>query len=106
MDSEPSYLAHLGEIATLKNAIGSGYHQDAHLNFNADAEIFTSMWAGYEGAERRQLVDQPEQLLHRSDADVLAVWNGESHALRVDDRLEVRKFLASRMAVFKSQLND
>lgn len=28
MDSEPSYLAHLGEFATLKNAIGSTTHID------------------------------------------------------------------------------
>lgn len=102
MDSELSYLAHLGEFATLKNAIGSGYQQDAYLNFNADAEIWTSIWAGYDGAERRRLVDQLEQLLHRSDAEVLAVWNGESHAFRVDYGPEAREFLASRMAAFKS----
>ena len=63
MDSEPSYLASLGEFATLKNAIGSWYHQDAYVDFTADAEIWTSMWAGYDEAGRRRLVDQLEKLL-------------------------------------------
>ncbi len=106
MNSEPSYLASLGELATLKNAIGSWYHQDAYLDFNADAEIWTSMWAGYDDAGRRRLLGQLEQLLNRSDAEVLSVWNGESHAFRFDDGPEAREFLESMLASFKGQPNS
>ena len=105
MDSEPSYLAPLGEFATLKNAIGSWYHQDAYLDFNADAEIWTSMWASYDGAGRHRLVNQLEQLLSRSDAEVLSVWNGESHVFRFADGSEAREFLDSMLAAFKGQPN-
>ncbi len=101
MDSEPSYLASLGEFATLKNAIGSWYHQDAYLDFETDADIWASMWAGYDSAAQRRLVDQLEQLLSRSDAEVLSVWNSESHAFRFDDGPEAREFLNSMLASFK-----
>jgi len=105
MDSEPSYLASYGELATLKNAIGCWYHQDAYLDFNEDAEIWASMWAGYDGAGQRRLVNQLEQLLSRSDAEVLSVWNAESHAFRFDDGAEAREFLDSMLASFKGQPN-
>ena len=105
MDSEPRYLASLGEFATLKNAIGSWYHQDAYLDLHADADIWASMWAGYDAAGRRRLVDQLEKLLSRSDTEVLSVSNGESHAFRFDDGPEAREFLDSMLAAFKGQSN-
>ena len=105
MDSEPSYLASHGELATLKNAIGSWYHQDAYLDFSEDVEIWASMWAASDSAGRRRLVSQLEQLLSRSDAEVLSLWNGESHAIRFDDGLEAREFLDSMLASFEGQPN-
>jgi len=105
MDSEPSYLASHGEFATLKNAIGSWYHQDAYLDFKTDADIWASMWAGYDSAAHGRLVDQLEQLLSRSDAEVLSVWNSESHAFRFDDGHEAREFLDSMLASFKRRID-
>jgi hypothetical protein len=101
MDSEPVYLASRGGFATLKSAIGSWYHQDAYLDFNADSEIWASMWAGFDEAGHRRIVDQLSKLLGRSDAEVLAVWNGESHAFRFNDGPEAREFLESMLASFK-----
>jgi len=103
MDSEPAYLASRGEFATLKNAIGSWYHQDAYLDFSADNEIWRAMWAGSDEAGQRRLVDQLCELLSRGDDEVLTVWNGESHAFRFDDASEAREFLDSMLASFKDR---
>jgi len=106
MHSEPGYLASLDEFATLKNAIGSWYHQDAYIDFNADAEIWTSMWSGYDDARHSRLVDQLERLLSRNDAEVLGIWNDASHAFRFDDGTEAREFLESMLAFLKGQSNN
>lgn len=103
MDSEPAYLASRGELATLKNAIGSWYHQDAYLDFNADTEIWRAVWASSDEAGQRRLVDQLSELLGRSDDEVLTGWNGESHAFRFDDAREAREFLESMLASFNDR---
>ena len=43
MRPDPSFLSHLGELATLKNFLGCYYHQDAWEDFDTDAQI----WAAY-----------------------------------------------------------
>jgi hypothetical protein len=35
MSEDPDYLADLGELATLKNAIGGYFHQDAGLDYDS-----------------------------------------------------------------------
>ena len=103
MNSEPSYLASLGEFATLKNTIGSWYHQDAYLDFESDEEIWQSIWANSDDSERSRLLAQLASLLSRSDSEVLAVWNSESHAHFYTDAAEAREFLGSMLSFFGSQ---
>jgi hypothetical protein len=104
MDSEPSDLASRGEPATLRNAIEAWYHQDAYLDFETDAEIWDSIWDGHDEAARGRLVSQLDGLLGRSDAEVLRIWNAESHAFRFAEGLEARDFLDSMLASFKSRV--
>jgi hypothetical protein len=80
MNDEPSYLSHLGEFATLKNAIGSWYHQDAYLDFGTDEEIWADIYSGHEEKSRSRLEAQLSELLSRTDEQVLQVWNSKAHS--------------------------
>ena len=70
MRPDPSYLSHLGELATLKNFLGCYYHEDAWEDFDTDTEI----WAFYRGEtqpdELARLAEQLQALLARSDDEV------------------------------------
>jgi len=101
MNTEPSYLSARGEFATLRNAIGSWYHQDAYLDFNTDDEIWVDIYAGHDVESRISLVDQLTDLLKRSDKELLALWNSEahSHSFTVGD--EARSFFISMLQFFK-----
>ena len=103
MSSEPSYLASLGEVATLRNAIGSWYHQDAYLDFETDSDIWTSIWSGHDAAARERLVSQLRGLLSRDDSAVLNLWNAEAHSHSFTDAAEAREFLGAMLASFEGQ---
>jgi hypothetical protein len=48
MTKDPDYLSHLGELATLKNALACSFHQDAFvIHENMDA-LVRDFWAGYD----------------------------------------------------------
>jgi len=103
MDSEPSYLASLGEFATLKNTIGSWYHQDAYLDFETDADIWASIWNGHDEAARCRLLSQLEGLLGQGDREVLDIWNAEAHSHSFTEAAEARGFLRAMLTYFKGQ---
>src|SRR5437879_3209440 len=81
MRSDPLYLSHLGELATLKNFLGCNYHQDAWEDFDTDAEI----WAGYHSNasddEVARLAEQLQSLLVRSDDEVHTFFRANADGL-------------------------
>ncbi len=103
MDSEPSYLASLGEFATLKNTIGSWYHQDAYLDYATDAEIWASIWEGHDEAYRNCLISQLKALLDGSDADVLKVWNEAAHSHSFTEAPDAREFLMAMLGFLQGR---
>jgi|SRR4051812_38551051 len=103
MHSEPGYLASLGEFATLKNTIGSWYHQDAYLDFGTDDDIWRSIWAGHDAAYQGRLVGQLTRLLCRNDTEILGMWNSEAQSHSYTDAKEAREFLGSMLSFFREQ---
>jgi len=106
MNDEPSYLSHLGEFATLKNAIGSWYHQDAYLDFGTDEEIWADIYSGHEEKSRSRLEAQLSELLSRTDEQVLQVWNSKAHSHIYSRGSEARAFLAAMLAYFAGLEQD
>ena len=103
MSTEPNYLAHLGEFATLRNAIGSWYHQDAYLDFSSDEEIWEDIFSGHDEEARSRLEAQLSELLNRSDAQVTGLWNSESHSHSFNDAADLRAFLTAMLAFFRGR---
>jgi hypothetical protein len=103
MSKEPSYLSHLGEFATLKNAIGSWYHQDAYLDFSTDEEIWADIFSGHDAEARYRLEIQLLELLGKSDETLIELWNSEAHSHSFTCGNEARTFLTDMLAYFKGQ---
>ncbi|KQV58097.1 hypothetical protein ASC95_28645 [Pelomonas sp. Root1217] len=101
MKPESSYLASLGELATLKSTIGGWYHQDAYLDFETDDDIWRSIVEGRDGDEMRRLTAQIVDLLLREDHEVLGLWNTHAHSHRLDDANEAREFFGAMLKFFK-----
>ncbi|WIT14315.1 contact-dependent growth inhibition system immunity protein [Paucibacter sediminis] len=101
MKAEPSYLADLGELATLKNAIGGWYHQDAYLDFETDEDIWQSIVEGLGEDGMHRLTAQISELLARKDHEVLELWNANSHCHGFANAHEAREFLGSMVWFFK-----
>lgn len=106
MNDEPSYLAYLGEFATLKNATGAWYHQDAYLDFGTDEEIWADIFSGHNAKIRSRLEAQLSELFSRTDEQVLQVWNSEAHSHVYTRGSEARAFLAAMLAYFAGLEQD
>lgn len=102
MNTEPSYMSSLGEFATLKNAIGCWYHQDAYLDFNTDEDIWADMLSGHDLEARSRLKNQLSEVLRKPDDEILTLWNSEADCHRFSSGAEARSFLASMLAFFES----
>lgn len=103
MSEEPVYLESLGEFATLKNAIGSWFHQDAYLDFEKDEEIWKDIYDGHDEDARLRMINQLTELLRRKDKEILSVWNSESHSHNYSEAIEAREFLGAMLHFFKGQ---
>jgi hypothetical protein len=103
MKPEPAFLASLGEFATLKSTIGGWYHQDAHLEFGTDGEIWQAIWGCSDGDHQVRLINQLVELLQRSDDEVLSVWAAQAHSHSFFTGAEAREFLAAMLRFFKNQ---
>lgn len=101
MKAEPSYLAHLGELATLKSTIGGWYHQDAYLDFETDEDIWLSIVQGMNEDEMHRLTAQINVLLAKKDHEVLGLWNTHSYSHGFADASEAREFLGEMLRFFK-----
>ncbi|WP_434154630.1 contact-dependent growth inhibition system immunity protein [Pseudomonas sp. JZ134] len=102
MNKEPSFLTHLGEFATLKNAIGSWYHQDAYLDFGTDEEIWSDIFTGHDKEAMSRIQAQLSELLERSDENILLFWNSEAHSHNFINGTEARAFLEAMLSFFRA----
>ncbi len=104
MKPKPAYLASLGEFATLKNTIGSWFHQDAYVDFETDRDIWRSIWSCSNEDAQVRLIGQLAELLKRNDDEVLRVWAAEAHSHSFFSGAEAREFLAAMLAFFENPL--
>ena len=88
------------DFFTLKNAIGSWYHQDAYLDFASDEEIWADIFNGHDPAERSLLASQLAELLQESDNVLLALWSSEAHSHTFTSGDEARTFLGAMHSFF------
>lgn len=100
---DPAYLAHLGEFASLKNAIGSWFHMDAYLDFETDEEIWAEMLALMPDEEITLVSSQIAGLLERSDGEVLSTWNSEAFSHNFHDAADARAFLQSMLQYLRGE---
>jgi hypothetical protein len=105
MRKVPAYMASLEELATLKNAIGAWFHQDAYLEFTSDEDTWADIFAGHDSDERQLLIDQLTVLLQQSDDAVSHLWNSEAHSHTFTDGAEARQFLGAMLAYFNSRMH-
>lgn len=101
---DASYLQHLGEFATLKNAIGGWFHQDAFLDFGSDDEIFEDIGKSHDAEVVALLVEQLSSLLEREDDIVRAVWDENSHSHSFHQVRELREYLISMREILQRVL--
>ena len=99
---DPSFLSHLGELATLKHFLGCYYHQDAWEDFHTDAEI----WAAYRGEasqdELARITEQLHALLARSDDDVHTFFRANADGLYFVDPPDTRAWLLRLLEYFQT----
>ena len=75
MAKDPDYLSHLGELATLKNAISSSFHQDALvIHENMDA-VVRDFWTGYDEGSALLLENQIETALQQGNEVIQELWD-------------------------------
>jgi hypothetical protein len=78
MDEDPSYLSHLGELGTLKNAIACWFYQGA-LDGGADlSAVFADIRASHDPGSLALLAAQLRQLLERPESEMEALWAAQS----------------------------
>lgn len=103
MSAEHTYLASFGEFATLKNAIGSWYHQDAYVDFETDEDIWKDIYAGHDEDARLLMIEQLTALLRKEDEEILRVWNTASDSHNYSEPVEAREFLDAMLQFFRGQ---
>jgi len=78
MTRDPRHLVGLGELATLKNAIASWYHQDAFIDCGSHEEIWQDIRRSHDQESLRLLIAQIEMLLKQTDGEINAFWGCQS----------------------------
>jgi len=101
MKRDASRLDHKGEYATLKNALGSWFHQDALLDFETDEDIWADIIRAHDAGEQELLVEQLTALLERDDATIREVWEREAHSHSFETAQELREYLQAMLSVFR-----
>ena len=75
MDQDPSYLSHLGELATPKNALSCWFYQGALDNGGDLQSMAREIGGSHSPDDRLLLCAQIETLLTRSDEEIIALWD-------------------------------
>jgi hypothetical protein len=65
MAQDPTYLRHLGALATLRNFLGSRYYQTVWEDFSSDEEIWKDYVKRTDSQTIQRLVEQSETLLQQ-----------------------------------------
>jgi hypothetical protein len=93
MQSDPTYLSHLGELATLKNTLSCYFHQDWQCDANTEEEVWRQIIDESSRDEMLRLVEQIGFLLSRSDEEVCTLFRSTADGLSLTEPVEVRRFL-------------
>jgi len=93
MHPEPAYLRHLGEMATLKNFLGSWYYQDAWDEYRVDEERWCAFRQSASADELVRLREQVEYLLARSTDEVHHFIQTNADALYFEKPQQSRDWL-------------
>jgi len=101
MHTDPPYLSHFGELATLKCTIASWYHQDAYLDFDSDQAIWSDIMSSHDEPSRQRIIFQLRELLNRTDQEIMALWNANSHSHLYRDPNEAKRFLTDMLSYFE-----
>ena len=78
MDEDPSYLSHLGELATLKNAVACWFYQGALDSGSGLSEIFADIRAEHDPESLRLLAAQLRLVLARPESEMESLWAAQS----------------------------
>jgi hypothetical protein len=106
MSADPSYLSHLGELATLKNFLGCYYHEDAWEDFDTDAEIRAAYRSSASDDELVRLAEQLQLLLARSDEEVHTFFRDNVHGLYFVEPSHTRAWLESLLQYLRGPRPD
>lgn len=93
MNLDPSYLSHLGEFGTLKNALSSYFNQDWMCDADSEEGIWRLIVRDSNSEELQRLITQIETLLGRSDDEVQQVFYAAADGLPVQEPAGTRRFL-------------
>ena len=101
MKRDAPRLIYKGEYATLKDAIGSWFHQDAYLDFETDEQIWAQIISAHDAGEQELLVEQLTALLERDDATIREVWEAEAHSHSFEAAQDLREYLQAMLSAFR-----
>lgn len=93
MKQEPEYLRHLGDLATLKNFLGSCYHQDASIEFGTDEDRWRAFHDSASSDEMERVREQVEVLAGRPTDEIHDFLWRNADALRFSNPEESREWL-------------
>jgi hypothetical protein len=97
---DPPSVRHLGELASLKSAILSHFHQDSGLYYPSDEQRWRAILNHYSAAERDLIAGQIRELLSRDDPFVVRFWDRHSDYFWFETAADVRAYLKSKLALF------
>jgi hypothetical protein len=75
--SDPSYLQHLGELATLKRFLLTAYYQTVWDDFDSHEDIWIEYAQGAHQDELRRLVEQMSLLLARKSEYIFDFFSND-----------------------------
>ena len=97
---DPPSVRHLGELASLKGAILSHFHQDSSLYYPSDEQRWQAILSHYTPAERNLIAGQIRELLSRDDRFIVRFWDRHSDYFSFETAADVRAYLAPKLALF------
>jgi hypothetical protein len=102
MHPEPEYLRHLGDMTTLKDFLGSWYHQDAWDEYRVDEERWQAFRKSSSPEELVRVREQVERLAARNTDEVHHFIQTNADALHFEEPQSSRDWLED----FKSWLRE
>ncbi len=98
---DPPSVRHLGELASLKSAILSHFHQDSGLYYRSDEQRWQAIVSHYRAAERNLIAGQIRELLSRDDRFFVQFWDRHSEYFFFETAADVRAYLKPKLSLFE-----